>query len=194
MSTLDAAIIVVYFVAMIGIGVWQQRKAAASLENYFLGGNRIHWLALAMSGSVSTFDISGTMWMVTLVYLFGMKSVWNHWMWGFMMAAFFMSYMGKWVRRSRVMTGAEWMITRFGDRADGRAARYAYALMAVITLVGLTGYAFEGIGKFSAEYVQTGLEPEANIRVCALAVFAITTIYTLLGGLEAVVITNVLQT
>ena len=92
------------------------------------------------------------------------------------------------------MTGAEWMITRFGDRADGRAARYAYALMAVITLVGLTGYGFEGIGKFSAEYVQTGLEPEANIRVCAFVVFGITTIYTLLGGLEAVVITNVLQT
>lgn len=194
MSTLDAAIILLFFVALIGIGVWQQRKAAKSMENYFLGGNRIHWLALAMSGSVSTFDISGTMWMVTLIYLFGMKSVWNHWMWGFLMAAFFMSYMGKWVRRSRVMTGAEWMITRFGDRADGRAARYAYALMAVITLVGLTGYGFEGIGKFSAEYVQTGLEPEANVRVCALAVFGIATIYTLLGGLEAVVITNVLQT
>ncbi len=194
MSTLDAVIIVAYFVAMIGVGVWQQRRAAQSLDNYFLGGNQIHWLALAMSGSVSTFDISGTMWMVALVYLFGMKSVWNHWMWGFMMAAFFMSYMGKWVRRSRVMTGAEWMITRFGDRADGRAARYAYALMAVMTLVGLTGYAFEGIGKFSAEYVQTGLAPEANIQLCALVVFAITTIYTLLGGLEAVVITNVLQT
>ena len=41
------------------------------------------------------------MWMVALVYLFGMKSIWNHWMWGFLMAAFFMSYMGKWVRRSR---------------------------------------------------------------------------------------------
>jgi Na+/proline symporter len=164
------------------------------MENYFLGGNRIHWLALAMSGSVSTFDISGTMWMVTLIYLFGMKSVWNHWMWGFLMAAFFMSYMGKWVRRSRVMTGAEWMITRFGDRTDGRAARYAYALMAVITLIGLTSYGFEGIGKFSAEYVQTGLDPEANVRVCALTIFGIATIYTLLGGLEAVVITNVLQT
>jgi solute:Na+ symporter, SSS family len=193
-STLDAAIIVFYFAAMIGVGIWQQRRAAKSLENYFLGGNKMPWWALAMSGSVSTFDISGTMWMVALVYLFGMKSIWNHWMWGFMMAAFFMSYMGKWVRRSRVMTGAEWMITRFGDGAGGRAARYAYALMAVITLVGLTGYAFEGIGKFAAEYVQTGLDPEDNIRVCALVVFAITTIYTLLGGLEAVVITNVLQT
>lgn len=194
MSTLDAVIIVVYFVVMIGIGVWQQRRASRNIDSYFLGGNQIHWLALAMCGSVSTYDISGTMWMVALVYLFGMKSVWNHWMWGFMMAAFFMSYMGKWVRRSRVMTGAEWMITRFGDRTDGRAARYAYALMAVVTLVGLISYAFEGVGKFAAEYVQTGFDPGTNVRVLAIGLFAITTIYTLLGGLEAVVITHVLQT
>lgn len=194
MSTLDAAIIIVYFVVMIGIGVWQQKRASRNIDSYFLGGNQIHWLALAMCGSVSTYDISGTMWMVALVFLFGMKSVWNHWMWGFMMAAFFMAYMGKWVRRSRVMTGAEWMITRFGDRGDGLAARYAYALMAVVTLVGLISYAFEGVGKFSAEYVQTGLAPETNVRVLAISLFAITTIYTLLGGLEAVVITHVLQT
>ena len=71
-STLDAVIIAVYFAAMIGIGVWQRRRAAKSLENYFLGGNQIPWWALAMSGSVSTFDISGTMGMVALIYLFGL--------------------------------------------------------------------------------------------------------------------------
>ncbi len=82
----------------------------------------MHWLALAMSGAVSTFDITGTMWIVTLITLFGMKSMWNHWMWGFLMGAFFLAYMGKWVRRSRVMTGAEWMVTRFGDGLDGSIA------------------------------------------------------------------------
>ncbi|MBX3427887.1 MAG: hypothetical protein KF688_19565 [Pirellulales bacterium] len=194
MSSIDYAIIVLYFVTMIGLGVWYQRRASRNIDNYFLAGHRIHWLALAMSGSVSTFDISGTMWMVALIYLFGMKSMWNHWMWGFLMAAFFMSFMGKWVRRSRVMTGAEWMITRFGDRADGQAARLAYALMAVVTLTGLTGYAFSGIGKFCTVYIDLPFDQTTDERVCALVVFAITAIYTLLGGLEAVVVTNVIQT
>jgi hypothetical protein len=31
------------------------------------------------------------------------------------MGAFFLAYMGKWVRRSNVMTAAEWMKTRFAD-------------------------------------------------------------------------------
>jgi SSS family solute:Na+ symporter len=194
MSLLDYAIIIIYFAAVIGIGFWYQRRASKSLQSYFLAGKSMHWLALAMSGSVSNFDITGTMWIVTLIYLFGMKSMWNHWMWGFLMGAFFMSFMGKWVRRSRVMTGAEWMVTRFGAGPDGKTARLAYTLMAVVTLTAFVGYAFQGIGKFASEYVHFGLPPEQAARVCAVGVFAITTLYVLLGGLYSVVITNVIQT
>ncbi len=204
MGTIDYAVIVLYFAVVIAIGFWYQRRASRNLDSYFLGGKSMHWLALAMSGSVATFDITGTMWIVALIYLFGMKSMWNHWMWGFLMAAFFMSYMGKWVRRSRVMTGAEWMVTRFGDRRDGQIARISYTLMAVVTLAGFIGYAFQGIGKFAAEYVHLddlasqylgiALSEQAAIRLCALAIFAVTTLYVLLGGLYSVVITNVIQT
>ena len=212
MSLLDYGVILLYFVAVIGIGVWYRRAAARNLDSYFLGGKSMHWLALAMSGSVATFDITGTMWIVTLITLFGMKSMWNHWMWGFLMAAFFMSYMGKWVRRSNVMTGAEWMVTRFGDRADGRSARVAYTIMAVVTLAGFIGYAFQGIGKFAAVYIDLaplltwlgtavpgiGSCTEAAIdhqpAILAMLVFTITTLYVLLGGLYGVVATNVIQT
>ncbi len=194
MHPIDYAVVVLYFAVVIGVGFWYQRRASKSLDSYFLGGKSMHWLALAMSGSVSTFDITGTMWIVALIYLFGMKSMWNHWMWGFLMAAFFMSYMGKWVRRSRVMTGAEWMVTRFGSGRDGQLARISYTLMAVVMLAGFIGYAFQGIGKFAAEYVELGLDEQTSIRVCAVAIFAITTLYVLLGGLYSVVITNVIQT
>ena len=212
MHPLDYSIIILYFALVIGIGVWYQRRAAKNLDSYFLGGKSMHWLALAMSGSVATFDITGTMWIVTLIVLFGMKSMWNHWMWGFLMAAFFMSYMGKWVRRSNVMTGAEWMVTRFGDRRDGQIARVAYTLMAVVMLTGFIGYAFQGIGKFAAVYVDlevllsmvgvgnpaeggfVALCLENQPAVLAVTVFAITTLYVLLGGLYGVVVTNVIQT
>jgi Na+/proline symporter len=194
MTSPDFAIIVCYFVLVLGIGFWYRRRAAKSLDSYFLAGKSMHWLALAMSGSVATFDITGTMWIVTLLTLFGMKSMWNHWMWGFLMAAFFMSYMGKWVRRSNVMTGAEWMVTRFGDAADGRSARISYTIMAVVMLTGFVGYAFQGIGKFAAVYITFGLAPDEAATVNAVLIFAVTTLYVLLGGLYSVVITNVIQT
>jgi len=194
MGWTDSIVIGAYFAIVIALGFWYQKRASRDLDSYFLGGKRLHWLALAMSGSVSTFDITGTMWIVTLIALFGMRSMWNHWMWGFLMGAFFMAYMGKWVRRSGVMTGAEWMVTRFGSGRAGRTARTAYALMAVVTQAAFIGYAFQGIGKFASVYVDLGLGNVGNARVCASVIFAVTTLYVLLGGLFSVVVTDVIQT
>lgn len=188
MGFIDLSIIVVYFVIVIGLGFWYQKRASQDLESYFLSGRSMHWLALAMSGSVSNFDITGTMWIVSLLFVLGMKSMWIHWMWGVMMGAFFMAYMGKWVRRSNVLTAAEWMVTRFGNDLGGIVARTSYALMAVITLASFIGYAFQGIGKFAAIYVP--LEPS----VCAIIIISTTTLYVILGGLYSVVITQVIQT
>ena len=60
MSPLDYIIIVVYFVVVIGVGIWYRRRAARNLDSYFLAGKSLHWFPLAMSGSVATFDITGT--------------------------------------------------------------------------------------------------------------------------------------
>ena len=188
MSPTDYAVIAAYFITVIGLGFWYRKRASQDLEAYFLGGKRLHWLALAMSGSVSNFDITGTMWIVSLLFVAGMRSMWNHWMWGWMMCAFFMAYMGKWVQRSGVMTGAQWMATRFGEETGGRVARMAYAFLAVITQATFIGYAFQGIGKFAAVYID--LPPST----CALVILGTTTLYVLLGGLYGVVVTDVLQT
>lgn len=207
MNSVDYGIIVFYFAVVIGLGFWYKKRASRHLESYFLGDKNMHWLPLAMSGSVATFDITGTMWIVSILYILGMKSMWHHWMWGFYMGAFFMAYMGKWVRRSNVMTAAEWMKTRFGDDSGGRFARTTYALMAVLTLAGFIGYAFQGIGKFASVYIpleslgqytsvpwiQT-LVTTHEATVLAILVISITTLYVILGGLYSVVITNVIQT
>jgi SSS family solute:Na+ symporter len=207
MSPVDYVIILLYFAVVIGLGFWYQKRASESLGAYFLAGKGIHWLALAMSGSVSNFDITGTMWIISILYVLGFKSMWHHWMWGFLMGAFFLSYMGKWVRRSNVMTAAEWMRTRFGGDAGGRLARTAYALMAVLTLASFVGYAYQGIGKFASVYIPletlgqytsnpwlrhllTVHEPDC----LAVLIIGATTLYVVLGGLYSVVVTDVVQT
>jgi len=207
MAPIDYCLIVTYFAIVIGVGFWFQKRASKGLDSYFLGGKSLHWLALAMSGSVSNFDITGTMWIISILYVLGMKSMWHHWMWGVLMGAFFMSYMGKWVRRSNVMTAAEWMQTRFGSGPSGKLARTTSAVVFVLFLACFIGYAYQGIGKFAAEYVPlealaehtssaflqdlvTNKEP----AVLALVVISITTLYVILGGLYSVVVTDVIQT
>jgi len=207
MSTFDGAVIALYFIVVLGLGFWYKKRASRNLEAYFLGGRRLPWLALAMSGSVSNFDITGTMWIVSIMFVLGMKSMWHHWMWGFLMGAFFLAYMGKWVRRSQVMTAAEWMKTRFGDGRAGETARTVYALMAILTLASFLGYAFQGIGKFASVYIPLeNLAKHTDIawlqnmlrfhepEILAVVIISITTLYVLLGGLYSVVVTDVIQT
>lgn len=196
MALVDYLIILVYFAVVLGLGFWYQKRASRNLESYFLGGKRIHWLPLAMSGSVSNFDITGTMWIVSILFVLGMRSMWHHWMWGFLMGAFYMSYMGKWMRRSGVMTAAEWMKTRFGDDGGGRLARTSYAIMAVVMQAGLIGYAFQGIGKFASVYVplEKIVPARYEAAILATAVIGVTTLYVILGGLYSVVVTDVVQT
>jgi len=188
-SLIDYAVIVFYFVVVMGFGFWFQKRASQNLDAYYLGNKRMPWLVLAMSGSVSNFDITGTMWIVSMLFVLGMKSLWVHWMWGWMMGAFFLAYMGKWVRRSGVMTGAEWMITRFGAGSGGVAARIAAALTAVVLMCAMVGYDFQGIGKFSHVYI-----PSLSAHTLAILIFVITTLYVLAGGLYSVVVTDVIQT
>jgi Na+/proline symporter len=205
--SLDIIIIASYFLIVVSLGFWYRKRASRNLEAYFLGGNKLHWLALAMSGSVSNYDITGTMWIVSILFVLGMKSMWHHWMWGFLMGAFFLAYMGKWVSRSKVLTAAEWMKTRFGEDGGGQFARTAYATMAILTQASFLGYAFQGIGKFAAVYIpleslaqstqitwlQT-LLTQYESQVLAVLIICLTTLYVLLGGLYSVVFTDVVQT
>jgi Na+/proline symporter len=50
MATIDIAIVVLYFGVVIFTGFCFARKAANSLNDYFLGGTNIRWPALARSG------------------------------------------------------------------------------------------------------------------------------------------------
>jgi Na+/proline symporter len=205
LALIDYIVILFYFILVLGLGFWYARRAGESMESYFLGGKRMHWLTLAMSGAVSNFDITGTMWMVSVLYLLGMKSWWHHWMWGVMLPAFGLAYMAGWVRKSGVITGAEWMSTRFGDGPGGRAARICYAVMAVITCASFIGYAFQGIGKFATVYIPlerlaprlgfaSSLVTDYKPETLAVLVLSITTVYVVAGGLRSVVITDVIQT
>ncbi|MHC4738471.1 MAG: hypothetical protein ACYS9Y_06170 [Planctomycetota bacterium] len=80
MALFDYGIIVLYFIIVIGLSFWYQKRASKNLESYFLGSRTLHWLPLAMSGSVSNFDITGTMWIVSILFILGMRSMWHHWM------------------------------------------------------------------------------------------------------------------
>ena len=191
----DLLIIGAYVVATVGIGFWISRKASKSIQNYFLGGNEIPWYALGLSNASGMFDISGTMWLVYLLFVYGLKSVWIPWLWPVFNQIFLMVYLSVWLRRSGVMTGAEWIRFRFGDTKGAKLSHLVVVLFALINVVGFLAYGFIGIGQFAAAFLpfELAADPTTNANLWGLIITAIATLYVVKGGMFSVVFTEVLQ-
>lgn len=188
LDTVDSAVIVVYLVVVVSLGIVMKRRAAKNIGSYFLGDRQLPWWALAMSGSSSYFDITGTMWIVSLFVMMGLKGMWVQWIWGFIIPVFYMTYMGKWIRRSGVMTGAEWMETRFGSGRAGELARASYTAYAVLTITAFLAYGATGMGKFGAVFLPF------SEHVCAALILGVTGAYVIVGGFHGVVLVEIFQT
>ncbi len=191
----DLIIIGAYVVATIGIGFWISKRASRNLGSYFLGGNTIPWYMLGLSNASGMFDISGTMWMVYLLFVYGLKSAWIPWLWPVFNQIFLMVYLSLWLRRSGVMTGAEWIRFRFGDDKGARLAHFIVVVFAIIGVIGFIAYGFIGIGKFAAIFLpfELSADPTINAQLYGLIITAITTLYVVKGGMFSVVFTEVLQ-
>ena len=199
LSFLDLSIIVGYLGLTVFLGWWISRKATKNLNTYFLGGNKIPWYLLGISNASGMFDITGTMWMVSIAFIYGLKSVWLPWLWPVWNQVFLMIFLAVWLRRSNVMTGAEWLKTRFGNGPGGKMSHIIVVVFAVISVVGFIAYGFEGIGKFAETFfpwdlgIHTDLVNIPSKHVYASLIMLITTLYVIKGGMYSVVITELLQ-
>jgi len=195
LTTLDLAILAIYFAATLAIGFWISKRASRNLRSYFLGGNSVPWYALGLSNASGMFDISGTMVMVAWLFVYGLKSVWIPWLWPVFNQIFMMVYLSIWLRRSCAMTGAEWIRFRFGEGVGSHLSHLVVVLYAMLIVISFLAYGFVGIGKFAATMLpwQLSADPDVNNNLYGLIITALTTIYVVKGGMLSVVFTEVLQ-
>ncbi len=189
MHPVDLSIIVVYLILMGLVGWWVAKKASRSAESYFLAGKSLPWWVIGVAHGSSGVDITGTMWFVMMLYIYGLKAVWLLWVWPLFSVIFRMMYLGTWVRRSNVLTGAEWMRTRFGDSPGARLAYASVVIYALVHVVGFLGYAFRGIGEFTRPFFPWDLPDE----VYGTGMLLITGAYCVVGGMYSVVVNDLIQ-
>ncbi len=189
LHAVDIVIIVAYLLSTVLIGYWVSKRASQNMQNYFLGGNAMPWYMLGISNASGMFDISGTMLLVYWMFVYGLKSVWIPWLWPTFNQIFLMVYLSSWLRRSKVMTGAEWIQTRFGKGLGAQLSHIIVVVYAFVSIIGFFTYGFKGIGKFAAEFLPFHLSPNQY----ALILIAITAVYVIKGGMISVVITEVVQ-
>lgn len=192
---LDLLIILAYVLLTLVIGFWIANRASKDINSYFLGGNKLSWWQLGLSNASGMFDISGTMWMVYLLFVYGVTSVYVPWLWPVFNQIFLMIFLSAWLRRSGVMTGAEWINFRFGDGTGARLSHFIVVLFALVNVIGFIAYGFIGIGKFAAVFMpwQLSADPHLNDVFYGLLITLVTTVYVVKGGMFSVVFTEVMQ-
>jgi solute:Na+ symporter, SSS family len=198
---IDLIIIVVYLLLTVVIGFIISKRASKNIQNYFLGGNSIPYYFLGVSDASGMFDIAGTMLLVYWIAVYGLSGVWLTWLWPVFNQIFLMIFISPWLRRSNVMTGAEWIKTRFGTDKGSNLSHVIVVIFALIGVIGFLSYGFKGIGKFAAAFLpplvtdpQTLMaHPQINPNLYALILMGITTLYVVKGGMFSVVFTEVIQ-
>ena len=202
LGTIDVLIIALYLITIVVIGLVLRKRAQRSKDDYLLGGKSIPWYMLGLSNASGMFDISGTIWLVTLMFVYGIKSAWIPWLWPVFNQIFLMVYLSKWLRRSNATTGAEWIQTRFGYKKGAKLSHIIVVVFALVVCLGYLAYGFIGLGKFveifipwelvsnyipftiSADYVP-------HFYGTVFTLFAV--FYSLLGGMSGIVWADVVQ-
>ena len=180
MTPLNMAVLAAYLLAMLGVGLAFAGRQKTT-EDYFLGGRRMPWWAAGMSmyasltSAVTFMALPGTAYRENIAFIvvsFASVAVAP-----VLVRVIYPAYL-----RMRVTTSYEYLEARFGPGARRSAA--ALFLLARIGWLGLVVYA-----PALALSVATGLPQWA----CILALGALATAYTALGGMVAVIWTDVVQ-
>ncbi len=199
LQPLDIGIVIGYLILTLLIGFLISKQASKNLDSYFLGGRRIPWYILGISNASGMFDITGTMWFVSILFIYGLKGAWLPWIWPIWNQVFLMVFLATWLRRSKVMTGAEWLKTRFGEDRGGRLSHLIIVVFAIVSVIGFIAYTFAGIGKFATSFFPWDLTTEIGSKVIssenmyALLIIGFTTLYVIKGGMYSVVATEIMQ-
>src|SRR5687768_12321081 len=203
LQIIDIAILSCYLVLMVLIGWFLRKKARQNKESYLLGGKKLPWYLLGLSDASDMFDISGTMWMVALCFVYGMKSIWIPWLWPVFNQVFNMMFLAKWLRRSNANTGAEWLATRFG--LSGRGVKASHNVVVAFALIGCLGflaYGFVGLGKFMEvfvpwnmvqPYIPFTVAPEYVAHVYGIVFTLFAMFYSILGGMHSIVLGDLIK-
>jgi Na+/proline symporter len=133
--------------------------------------------------------------MVSMVFIYGINIYWQQWAWPVWNQVFLMMFLSVWLRRSGVMTGAEWITFRFGNDKGANASHLITVIFAVLVAVAFIVYMSIGIGKFAVTILPWDISFGAisNEKAYSIVIILLTTIYSIKGGMYSVVATEILQ-
>jgi len=186
LSKLDWSIIGIYFLISLIIGVWASKKAGKDTKSFFLAGRNMPWWLLGVSMVATTFSTDTPNLVTDLVRQKGVSGNWGWWslLLTGMLTVFV--YAKLW-HRSGVLTDIEFYELRYSGKPAAflRGFRALYlGLIFNVLVMGAVSLAAVKFGEIVLNWPGW---------VTLTIACSITLIYSTLGGLKAIIITDFVQ-
>lgn len=186
LATLDWAIIVAFFLVSLTIGLMVARQSGKNASEFFLSGRNMPWWLLGVSMVATTFSADTPNLVTDIVRKNGVAGNWAWW--AFLLTGMLTVFVyAKLWRRSGVLTDIEFYEIRYsgnmaaflrGFRALYLGVFFNVVIMATVCLAGIK------IGG-----VMLGLSPVQTLLIAGV----ITMLYSAIGGLRGVILTDFVQ-
>lgn len=186
LNAVDWIIVLVSLVATLLVGVLVTKRAGSSSSEFFLSGRNMPWWLLGVSMVATTFS-SGTPNLVTdMVRSEGVAGNWRWW--AFLLTGMMTVFVyAKLWRRSGVMTDIEFYELRYSGRAAAFLRGFRAIYLGVVFNIVVMASAILAAIKISG--VMLDVSPVETIIISSV----ITVIYSMLGGLTGVLLTDFIQ-
>lgn len=181
-STIDIAIIIGYFILVLGIGFWIAPKTKTG-EDLFLGGRSFGWGLIGLSLFASNISSSTLIGLSGAAYTTGIVNSVYEWMSGIPLIIAAMIFIPLYLR-SRITTIPEYLEKRF----DRRSQLFFSGVSIFATIMIETAGAL-----YAGTLVLQAFFPNLVMWQTALGLALVAGAYTASGGLKAVVYTDAIQ-
>ncbi|NXQ51845.1 SC5A9 protein, partial [Anthoscopus minutus] len=181
----DIVVVALYFVFILAVGIWSSTRASrGTVGGYFLAGKSMTWGPIGASlmssdvGSSSFMGVAGTAAAGGLaVGGFEWNAIWPLLALGWIFVPVYIT--------SGVVTMPQYLQKRFGGERIQIYMSVLSLIIYIFTKISVDIFA-------GALFIQTSLG--WNIYLATVALLAVTSVYTIAGGLTAVIYTDLLQT
>ncbi|MCK5739565.1 Na+:solute symporter, partial [bacterium] len=186
LQAIDWLSIIAFFVISLGIGIAVSKRAGSSASEFFLSGRNMPWWLLGVSMVATTFSADTPNLVTDIVRQNGVAGNWVWW--AFLLTGMLTVFVyAKLWRRSKVMTDLEFYELRYSGRTAAFLRGFRAIYLGVFFNVLIMASVTLAITKMGS--VMMNLSPLQTIFIASV----VTVIYSTLGGLRGVLITDFFQ-
>lgn len=212
MQSTDWLIFIIYLIAVFGVGILVSKKASNNIKSYFVADRSLPWWWIGISIIATTFAADTPLVVTGITAKTGVAGNWLWWSWAATYISVSVFFAKRW-RQSKVLTDIEFIELRYSGISASFLRGFKGLFYGVFLNVFILGWVITAAVKIADTFIQwpdiLGTElflklqsiypsdllfkGDFNATLSILAILFIVMIYSSLGGIRGVILTDLFQ-